>query len=131
MNKLAAASVALVTMAGLTGASVASSTAAPERATTHTRHFVTHELASRGLGRNSFGGVERGGTPGRGDVGGFDTFRGGFDRRFDSLRVFVGIALRGGLINGHVDFNDENHFTGRITGGSGKFRGIDGTITGR
>jgi hypothetical protein len=46
--------------------------------------------------------------------------------------IDVAFALKGGVIVGRVSLTeDEERFHGRILKGTGKFNGIEGTITGR
>jgi len=130
MKKIAAAVVALVTVAGLTSASVSSSTAAPDR-TTHTKRFVLKEIASHDLGKNAFAGADRVRARASHKVVGFDSYTGRFHPKSGTVTIWVGIALSGGVIDGRVLFTDENSFTGRIVGGSGKYKGVRGTIRGR
>jgi hypothetical protein len=130
MKKIAAAAVALTTLAGLSSAAVSSSTAAPERAM-HTKRFVLNEIASHNLGRYAFAGSDRIRSRGSGEVVGYDSYTGVFDPQAETLRVWVGVALKGGVINVRVNFTEDNRFAGKILGGTGRYKGIDGTVTGR
>jgi hypothetical protein len=132
MKKIAAALVALVvTMAGLTSSAVSSSTATQEHPT-YTKRLVLHEIASAGLGPRSFAGTDRVRSRATGNVLGFASFTAVFNRRTETARIWASFALRGGLIHVRVRLTEETErFTGRITGGSGKYRGITGTISGR
>jgi hypothetical protein len=133
MKKIAAALVALVvTMAGLTGAAVSTSTAAQEHPTTHTKRLVLHEIAGAGLGPRSFAATARIRSRATNDVLGFASYTAVFNRRTERVRIWASLALRGGLIHLRVTLTEEeDRFTGRITGGAGKYRGITGTFTGR
>jgi hypothetical protein len=131
MKKIAAALVALVvTMAGLTGAAVSSSTAAQEHPT-YTKRLVLHEIASAGLGTFSFAGTDRIRSRATNNVLGFVSYSGVFHPRTETVTLWASLALRGGLIHGRVKLTDDDRFTGTITGGAGKYRGITGTISGR
>jgi hypothetical protein len=133
MKKIAAAAVALAAVAGLSSASAStssSSTAAPER-TTYTKKFVLTEIASRNLGQYEFAGSDRVMSRATHKVVGFDSFTGVFNPRTNTVRVWVGIALSGGIIDGRVMFRNDDRFAGPITGGNGKYHDIRGTITGR
>ena len=133
MKKLAAAATGVVMLAGLTAGSVASSSSstAPERDQV-TKRLVLTELASKDLGRRHFVGADRDRSRATGDVVGFDAFSGVFHRETRTVRIFAAFALRGGIIDGFVTFRgNENRFSGKITHGSGRFRGVEGTIRGR
>jgi type II secretory pathway pseudopilin PulG len=136
MKKIAAALVALVTAAGLLATAVSSSTAtssaaaSAERAT-HTKRFVLHQVASANLGSNSFAGTDRVKSRAINKPVGFVSYTGTFNRDTDTVRLWAGIALKGGIINARVTLTEAPPFTGRITGGSGAYEGITGTVTGR
>jgi hypothetical protein len=136
MKKIAAALVALVTTAGLLATAVPSSTASsPEGASaeraTHTKRFVLHEVASANLGGNSFAGTDRVKSRATNEAVGFVSYTGTFNRNTDTVRLWAGIALKGGIINARVTLTEAPPFTGRITGGNGAYQGITGTISGR
>jgi hypothetical protein len=132
MKKIAAATVALATLAGLSSAAVSSSTAAPERQM-HTKRYVLHEIASHQLGQYSFAGSDRITSRRSGEVVGYDSFTAVFDPQTEMGRFWVGAALKGGVINIRVRVTDpeSDQFAGKITGGTGRYMGIEGTVTGR
>ena len=97
-----------------------------------TKRLVLKEIAGANLGRFSFAGTDRIRSRATNDVRGFVSYTGVFNPQTQTVRIFAGLALQGGVIFGRVMLTEESdRFTGRITGGSGKYRGITGTITGR
>ncbi len=131
MKKTLAASAALITVATLSGA-----TALPGPATAgntvHTTKLVLHETGSHNVGRNSFVGTDKARSARTGKVVGFDTVSGSFNRKTQAVQLDVALALKGGLIVGHVSTSGSDpRFKGTITSGTGAFEGITGTIRGR
>ncbi len=142
MKKSAVAAFAAVAMVGTTGlagaASVSgaaegpSSTVTAQTQGTQTKRLVVRELSSRGLSRFTFAGAEKVRSRASGEVVGYDTFTGKFFPRQDKAVVRVALGLRNGIIVGRVVLRgNDSEFEGRILKGFGKYRGIDGTITGR
>ena len=133
MKRIAFAAAGVVVAAGLTGAAVLPGSAAHE-ATTTTRHYVLHQTGSHNVGKFSFVGTDK--IRHAGNVVGFDAISGRFFPRQERVIVRVSFALRGGIIHGRVHNRPFTpggpaEFVGRITGGSGKYRGITGVITAR
>ena len=137
MRKLAttAAATALA-LTSLAGASAVSHAAdAPARhATTaartqHVMRLLIHGLDSQQVGDHRNVGVDRLRSFKTRKVVGYDNFASVFNPKTDHLRFWLSISLDGGLIDSvfstHVP---TTHLTGPITHGSGKFRGIRGTI---
>jgi hypothetical protein len=131
MNKLVLAAVATVAGSALAGAAVLPGSAAPE-AVSHTRHYVLIQTGSHGIGKFTFAGTDK--VRKAGKVVGFDSVTGRFSRPQNRVVIQAAFALRGGLIlaklhnvaatgpGGPLDF------TGRITGGTGTYHGITGTV---
>ena len=93
---------------------------------------MLHETASHGIGRNSFGGTDRAMSAATGKIVGFDAITGTFNRKTHVAFIQVALALKGGIILGHVTLKEnEQRFRGPITDGTGVFSGISGRITGR
>lgn len=131
MKKILAASAALITATTLSGAAVLSGPATAQN-TVHTTKLVLHETGSHNLGRNSFAGTDKARSAATGKVVGFDTISGSFNRKTHLAQVDVALALKGGLIVGHVTLTESSpRFKGTINSGTGAFEGISGTITGR
>jgi hypothetical protein len=131
MRKLAFAAAGVVAAAGLTSAAVLPGSAAHDAATT-TRHYVLHQTGSHNLGRFTFAGTDK--IKHAGTVVGFDAITGKFDPAANTVVIQVSFALKGGIIHGRVHNlpftpGEPSRFVGRITGGSGKYHGISGTIT--
>jgi len=133
MDKKAAAAVAtaLITATTLSGAVVSADSAAA-RSTTHTTRLVLHQTGDHRIGRNSFAGTDRAMSRETGKVVGFDAITGTFNRKTHNALIQVALALKGGIVLGHVTIHEgEQRFRGPITQGTGVFSGISGTITGR
>ena len=131
-KKPIAAAVAVAAIGGLTYAAIpGSGSAAPERASAHVKRVVLHEIRAHQLGARSFAGVDRIRSRESGKIVGFDSFTGTFNPRTDRSRIWVGIALRGGTMQGRVSQRDESsRFRGLILNGTGTYRGARGSITG-
>jgi hypothetical protein len=118
---------------GLAGASTSSDTAGPTASerSQHVKRVVSHPIESHPLSDNHPAGVERLRSLATHEIVGYESFSGVFDPKTDQLRFWLGTALKGGLIDSYFNVNtvtDVHHFTGRITHGSGRYRGIEGTI---
>ncbi len=133
MKRIATAAAALLTVTTISGAAVSGVAGSAEaQVTTHTTKLVLHETASHNLGTKSFVGTDKARSAATGKVVGFDTISGRFNVKTHEVSIHVALALKGGLIVGHVLINESNpRFTGTITSGTGAFDGISGTITGR
>ena len=107
MKKMLAASAALITATTLSGAAVLSGPATA-RSTVHTTKLVLHETGSHGVGRNSFAGTDKARSAATGKVVGFDTISGSFNRKTHLAQVDVALALKGGLIVGHVTLTESS-----------------------
>jgi hypothetical protein len=117
------AAAALV--AGVGGAATTLPASASQKA--HTLRFNSFTIAGPGLGPGNFAGAEI--DKRKGDVIGYDSVTDKLDRTTHVLRVYVAFALRGGIL--HVAGHQRaGVFTGRVTGGSGRFKGASGTVHG-
>jgi len=126
-KNLALTAVAGLVATALTGASAVS---APGAAKMHTKRLVSTDIRSHSLGTNTFAGVAVDRHAGR--VVGYDTFTGHFYPRQERAIIWDTLSLKNGSISVvvHVKGN-ATVFTGRILHGSGKYKGIDGTVTAR
>ena len=126
-----AAMAALVAVTGLSGGAVVPATGAG--AATYTRHLVLRETGSHQVGpREASVGTDKARSARTGGVVGFDSFT---TRRFHAtgtVLIQVAFALKGGIIVGRVkSVSGQPRFEGPILKGTGKYVGVDGTITGR
>jgi len=116
---LAGSAAALATAGLLAGPALASS-ATP----THTLQFTTHTITQHSVGKN--GQVELDKDTHGGKVVAYDMLD--FGRSNDAD---VSLGLPGGFLYGHLTFNTKTGaVTGKITGGSGAYRGDTGTVKG-
>jgi hypothetical protein len=130
-RKTAAAATALVMTAALSGAAAAPGVAGEDRAL-HTKRLVLNQISIKQLGHNSLVGADKVRSRATGEVVGYDSLTIKFDAQTDTATVDVALALRGGIIVGRVKAAEtSDHFEGRILTGTGKYKGIEGTITGR
>ena len=126
MKKMLAASAALITATTLSGAAVLSGPATAQ-STVHTTKLVLHETGSHDVGRNSFVGTDKARSAATGKIVGFDTISGSFNRKTHRAQVDVALALKGGLIVGHVTFTESSpRFKGTINSGTGPSRASAG-----
>jgi hypothetical protein len=126
MNKLV-----LAAAAGLAATALAGAAAIPAagNAKVYTKRFVAHDIKSHAYGPNTFAGtaVDRH----AGKVIGYDSFSGHFYPKLGRADIWDSIALRGGTISVIVHFTGSPTSSGRILNGTGKYQGIDGTVTAR
>jgi hypothetical protein len=133
LKKLAATAAGAVMLTGLAGASTswdAVGATAPDR-TQHVKRLVLHSIESHSPRDNRFLGVDRLRSLATHKIAGYDNFAGVLNPRNDRLRFWLAISLNGGLIDTYFNTNPTappTSFTGRITHGSGRFRGIEGTV---
>ena len=101
--------------------------AAPAKAATHTLRLAAHQTASHNFPPNKFTGAETDHKPSTGAVVGYDVIRGTFNVTTHVIKIDAAVALKGGIITAHLTGRGQT-FDGVITGGTGKYRTIDGTI---
>lgn len=131
MKKLIATSVAALALTTLTASVLQPSEAAPQQRAQHVKRYVLHELAGHRVGPQSFAGADRITSRATHEVVGFDSYTGTYDPDTQRVVIRVGIALRGGTMEGVVRFRgDTRLFHGRILQGTGRFSDVSGTITG-
>lgn len=97
---------------------------------THTVKFTAIAQKSANFSQTSFGQdeVDRNKT---GKIIGFDVINGVFDPATHTARGRVAFSTKGGILYGSLRFSDGPVTRGRVTGGTGKFRGAEGTIYGK
>ena len=130
-KKYAAAALVLVAVAVFPGAAAAPAGSSTVSASTNVKRLLLDETETRILGRHDFAGTELAlsGPPARSS--GFDTFTGhvGPD---DQVRYESAFALKGGLLLVRLHrVSDTPRYAGRVTGGTGTYRGATGTLSGR
>jgi hypothetical protein len=119
---LAAAGIAL------TGVALApQGSAVPSMAATHTLRLVAHQTASHDFPPNKFTAAETDRSPATGKIRGYDTITGKFNFTTHLVTIDASVALKGGLITAHLTGKGQT-FDGVITGGTGKYRTIKGSI---
>jgi len=127
MKKLALTVVAGLIATALIGASAVSAVGDEK---IHTKRFVSRDIASHSLGPRTFAGaaVDRR----AGHVIGYDSFTGHFYPQQDRATIWASYALRNGSIAVVVHVNTASTTSsGRILNGTGKYKGIEGTVTAR
>jgi hypothetical protein len=101
--------------------------AAPARAATHTLKLAARQTANHNFPPNKFVGAETDRNPVTGKVRGYDTITGKFNFTTRMVTIDASVALKGGLITAHLTGKGQT-FDGVITGGTGKYQTIKGTI---
>jgi hypothetical protein len=127
MKKLALTAGAVLVATALTGASTVSAAGDPK---VHTKRFIAHESAGHAPSQYTFVGVEV--DRHAGHIIGYNSFSGRFDPKTQDTALWLSFALKGGTIAGVIHFPQPGSLTsGQIRNGTGKYKGIDGTITER
>jgi hypothetical protein len=106
----------------------ASATAQAPSAKAHHLKFVVVSLADHGTGRYTFVGTDV--NRHQGKVVGYDTVSGKFNIHTGKAFLRVAVSRKGGLLFAHVTVPESGHFTGKVTGGRGRFSGATGTVRG-
>ena len=65
-----------------------------------------------------------------GKIVGYDTFSAKFNFHTEKAFLRAAFSRRGGLLFVHVTVGDHGPFSGKVTGGRGRFSGATGTVTG-
>ena len=93
----------------------------------HHLKFVAVQTASHQVGPRSFAGTDV--NRHHGKVVGYDTISGKFNHGKAFLRV--ALSRKGGLLFAHITISGPSGpFTGKVTGGRGRFSGARGTVRG-
>ena len=106
----------------------ASAAAKAPTAKAHHLKFVAISTAGHGVGPRSFVGTDV--NRHHGKVVGYDTISGKFNVQTHRAFIRVALSRKGGLLFAHVTLGDHGPFTGKVTGGRGRFSGATGTIRG-
>ena len=134
MKKFATTAVAAAVMlTGLAGSSTSTDAVGPTPASRsqHVTRLLVHSIEAHRLSDSHPAGVERLRSLATHKIVGYESFSGVFNPKSDQLRFWLADALKGGVIVSYFSLNTEttgNTFTGRITRGTGKYSGIEGTI---
>ena len=132
MRKSVVAAAALVGASALTGSAVLPGSAATAASETRTKRFVLTQAEERDVGRTAFVGSDTVRSKRTGEIVGYDAITGKFYPQQEKFVVQIALALKGGIIVGRVVGKGEaREFDGRILKGTGKYKGIEGTILGR
>jgi hypothetical protein len=107
---------------------VASANSSAALAKTHTIRFKSVTLKQHNFSKTSFG--ETGKDVRHGTIVGFDTINGKFHPKTRSANGAVAFSTKGGMLIGKLTFSNGPITTGRVTGGTGKFKNATGTIKG-
>ena len=124
----ASAAVLAVTAGSVATTGTSASVGAAAPGDPKTMVFNTYTDRGKGFGRTGFASTEINKLHGR--RVGFDLISGRFNQKDRSLKIFVSVARRGGLLHGFVvaEGRRDNVFTGKVTGGQGRFKGATGRI---
>lgn len=137
MKRAAAAAAAMfVGLTALTGAAATTGSAtAVDAKEQHSKKLVLRELASQDLSRRTFAGADKVKSAASGELVGYDSYTGKYYPRKQKAVLQVALALKGGIIVARVSatFTSDSPppINGRILKGTGKYKGIDGTVSGR
>jgi ribosomal protein L18 len=127
LKKPTAIAMTVLTLS-LTGAAL-SAELAQASASAHTLRFTSVETAQKVLSKGHFVATDKDVESGK--TVGFDVANGLASSKSASLIIDVAVSTHGGLIYGHCRQSlKTGALTGTVTGGTGKFRGAAGTITG-
>ena len=112
--------------AALAGAGLLAVPATADSAAMHTLHFRTTTIAQRMVNASFSAGVDRDNA-----VGGQHRFVAYDALTFRSASTAdVALARPRGFIYAHLAFGKDGKFTGTVTGGTGRYAGSSGTVTG-
>jgi hypothetical protein len=107
------------------GIGVAATASAP----THTLRFTAVQISSKNLSQTKFVNVDKDRSHGK--FIGNDVLQGRFNNTTHTAKIGVAAAFRGGFIYGNFISNEQGDLSqGKVTGGTGKYKGVKGTITG-
>jgi hypothetical protein len=138
MEKHTTTAAAATILACLAGALSSCSTQTTDQATTgptatsdptqHVTRVLEHGIEHHVPKPDHYLGVDRLRSPTTGKIVGYDNFA-GFSPNSNQLIFWMTLSLNGGLIDTYFhNHGNSKDFTGQITQGSGKYRGITGTI---
>ena len=124
---VAVAAAGALVIGGVGGAAVG--LPASGSAQVHTMRFTAFQTANHNIGKNRFVStdVERH----KGQVVGYDAVSGSFNSHTGIFSVNGALAHRGGLLYVTATETEAGVLTGKITGGTGAYKGAKGTVTGQ
>ena len=130
MRVLAVAAAVAVTVSGLAGAAASpGSTSRTSDRAVHIVKLVGHARGDVDLGNNRFAATDV--VRAHGKVVGYEVGSGRFFPKQEKIVIRGALALKGGTILTRVtqdSLSDDFHFSGPILGGSGKYKGVKGTV---
>jgi hypothetical protein len=94
----------------------------------HHLKFVGIQTAAHQVGPRSFVGTDV--NRHHGKTVGYDTFSEKFNVHTQRAFLRVAVSRKGGLLFAQITVGDSRHFTGKVTGGRGRFSGARGTVRG-
>jgi hypothetical protein len=97
-------------------------------AKTHTWKFVAIQTGAHNFGRVTFGGTDK--DRSKGKFVGYDVISGKFNIRTHTVRIDFALSRQGGLMYGHVVGTEGGSYAGAVSGGTGRYKGARGTVTG-
>lgn len=103
---------------------------ASSNSVSHTLKFTAITQKSANFSRTSFGQDEIDRNK-AGKIIGFDVINGTFDPSTNTAKGRVALSTKGGILYGKLKFSNGPITHGRVTGGTGKFSGVTGTIYGK
>jgi hypothetical protein len=114
--------------AALDSAVASGSGDAARSAKVHTWKFVALQTGSHNFSRIAFGGTDK--NRSKGKFAGYDVISGTFDISTRTADIDFALSRKGGLMYGHVTGTEGGQYAGRVTGGTGRYKGAKGTVTG-
>jgi hypothetical protein len=111
-----------------TGAFLLPAAASPHSAI-HTLKFTAVTQKSANFSKTTFGQDEKDVSAGK--VIGFDTIYGKFNPKTNTAKGGVTLDTNGGFLYGTLNFSNSPVTHGKVTGGTGAFKGVTGTILGK
>ena len=97
-------------------------------ANVHHLRYVSYPTAGHPTGRGTFVGTEV--NRHKGKIVGYDTLSGNFGLRTNNPFIRVALSRKGGLLFWQAHLGQSERFTGKVTGGRGRFSGARGTVRG-
>ncbi len=121
-------SMAAAATAGLLGASgMLLPALAGAQSATHTLEFTSVQVKSISFSKSSFG-ISDVDVDSAGHKIGFDTLNGVFDPKTGVVKIDAAFDTTGGFMYFHLHSTSETTFAGTMTGGTGKFKNVEGTL---
>lgn len=100
--------------------------------TTHTLKFTAVTLKQKNVSKYQFAEADKD-VNSKGKIIGFNTVWGVFNPKTSSAHGYVTFVTKGGTLNFSIKFSQNQApgatSTGKLTGGTGKFKGDTGTLT--